>query len=182
MTSFWRHDRPDWTAHAVRWLAMQRVGVGLPLRLLSYAAIWWVITGGDGGWLWGLPAVLIAATFNPFPTTRRWRWRPRGALLFLPVFTWLSLRSAADVAWRALHPSRPVNPALLEFTWRLEGEQGRVFFANLINLMPGTLCVRFTEAGMTVHVLGDPADRMVGLERLEAVVAGLFEPMGAMDD
>ncbi|TVR82617.1 MAG: cation:proton antiporter, partial [Rhodospirillales bacterium] len=78
MTPSWRHHMRDRPPRAVRWLWMKRAGVGLPLRILSYAAIWWIITGGGGGWLWGLPAVLVAALFNPFPTTRCWRWRLRG--------------------------------------------------------------------------------------------------------
>jgi len=182
MTSSWRQKMGDWTAHAMRWLGVRRAGVGLPLRILTYAGIWWIITGGEGGWLWGVPAVLIAALFNPFPTSERWRWRLRGVLVFLPVFMWLSLRSAADVAWRAVHPSRPLNPALVDFIWHLEGGHARVFLANLINLMPGTLCVSITENGMTVHVLGDPVRTMDGLERLETMVGDLFHPRGGKDD
>ncbi len=182
MKASWRQKVQPWTGAAVRWLGMQRTGVGLPLRILGYAGIWWIITGGEGGWLWGLPAVLIAALFNPFPTTERWRWRLRGVLVFVPVFVSLSLRSAADVAWRAVQPSRPLDPAVIDFIWHVEGEQARVFLANLINLMPGTLCVRITDRGMTVHILGDPVRRMAGLERLEAVVGGLFRPVGEKDD
>lgn len=182
MSSSWRQKVRNRTAGVVRWLGMQRTGVGLPLRILGYAGIWWVITGGEGGWLWGLPAVLVAALFNPFPTTERWRWRLRGVLVFVPVFAWLSLRSAVDVAWRAVHPSRPLNPALVDFVWHVEGGHARVFLANLINLMPGTLCVRITDNSMTVHILGDLDRTMVGLERLEAVVGRLFQPLGEKDD
>lgn len=182
MTSFWRQMVRDRGAGAMRWLGMQRAGVGLPLRILAYAGIWWILTAGEGGWLWGLPAVVAAALFNPFPTTERWRWRLRGVLVFVPVFAWLSLRSAADVAARALRPSRPLNPALVDFVWHVEGGHARVFFANLINLMPGTLCVRITDQGMTVHILGDPTRVMAGLARLERVVAALFQPVGDPDD
>jgi len=182
MKTSWRQTVQDRAADALRWIGMQRAGVGLPLRILGYAGIWWIITGGEGGWLWGLPAVLVAALFNPFPTTERWRWRLRGVLAFVPVFAWLSLRSAADVAWRAVHPSRPLNPSLVDFVWHVEGGHARVFLANLINLMPGTLCVRITEHGMTVHILGDPDRTMGGLERLEVVVGRLFQPVGDKND
>ncbi|TVP83940.1 MAG: cation:proton antiporter, partial [Thioalkalivibrio sp.] len=42
MTSSWRQKMRDWTARAMRWLGMQRSGVGLPLRILTYAGIWWI--------------------------------------------------------------------------------------------------------------------------------------------
>jgi multicomponent Na+:H+ antiporter subunit E len=182
MSSSWLQRTRDRTADTLRWLGMRRAGVGLPLRILAYAGIWWIITGGEGGWLWGLPAVLVAALFNPFPRSERWRWRLRGVLVFVPIFAWLSLRSALDVAYRAVHPSRPLNPALIEFIWQVEGGHARVFLANLINLMPGTLCVRITDQGMTVHILGDPTRTKAGLERLEVVVGSLFQPLGEKDD
>lgn len=178
MTLSWRQMVRDRGARAMRWFGMQRAGVGLPLRMLAYAGVWWVLTAGEGGWLWGLPAVVAAALFNPFPTDERWRWRLRGVLVFVPVFAWLSLRSALDVAWRALRPSRPLNPELIEYAWQVEGRHARVFFANLINLMPGTLCVRISEQGMTVHILGDPKRAQAGLLRLERVIGRLFQPMG----
>ncbi len=171
-----------WVRSFDRYGARYGAGVGLPVRLLAYAGIWWIITEGEGGWLWGLPAVLAAAVFNPFATPERWRWRWRGVLVFVPVFLWLSVRSATDVAYRALHPRRPLHPALIEFIWQIEGAHARVFLANLINLMPGTLCVRITGHGMTVHILGNPARTRAGLERLEVVVARLFQPVGEHDD
>ena len=152
--------------------------VGLVLRLAGYAVIWWILTGGEGGWLWGLPAVFAAALFNPFPSPASWHWRLRGVLAFVPVFVWLSLCSAADVAARAVHPRRPLTPVLVVFLWRLPTRRGRVFFANLVNLMPGTLCVGFTRKGMTLHILGEPGLTLARLGRLERVVAKLFVPHG----
>lgn len=157
-----------------RWLRRQHVGIGVLSRFTGYAALWWIISGGDGGWLWGIPAVLIAALFNPFPGSERWHWRLRGLLVFVPVFVWLSLRSAFDVAWRALHPARPLDPALIDVAWSLDSWHARLFFANLINLMPGTLCVRITEQGMTVHCLGRTEQTLAGLQRLETVIGNLF--------
>jgi len=165
-----------------QWLQRQRVGIGVVARFVGYAALWWIISGGEGGWLWGIPAVLIAALFNPFSGSERWRWHLPGLVVFVSVFIWLSLRSGLDVAWRALHPSRPLDPALVDVAWSLDSWHARLFFANLINLMPGTLCVRITEQGMTVHCLGRTERTLAGLQRLEAVIGNLFRPEGTQHE
>ncbi|WP_018953584.1 Na+/H+ antiporter subunit E [Thioalkalivibrio sulfidiphilus] len=149
---------------------------GFIQRLTVYAFLWWVLSGGSAAsWAWGLPAILLAALFNPFPPERGVIWHPTALLAFVPVFVVFSLRGALDVAWRALHPRRPLLPTLVDYPWALlPPGRGRVFLANLINLMPGTLCVRITEHSMTVHVLSHPARTMAALQRLEGVVYRLF--------
>jgi len=156
--------------------------IALALRLVAYGALWWILTGGEGGWLWGLPAVLAAALFNPFPGPDAAGWRLRGLASFAPVFVWLSLRSATGVARRALNPRRPLTPTLIAYPWRLTEARGQVFFANLVNLMPGTLCVGFASQGMTLHILGEPGRTLAALQRLERVVARLFEPQETPHD
>lgn len=148
----------------------------LPGRLLLYAGLWWLITGGDGdAWTWGIAAVAAAAVISPFPSHHPWRISVAGAIAFVPVFALFSLRSALDVARRALHPRRPLTPALLDYPWRLPDNGSRVFLANLINLMPGTLCVRITGQAMTVHTIGDTTRTLAGLERLETLTATLLK-------
>lgn len=152
------------------------------LRLATYAGGWWILSGGDvASWWWGVPAVLAAALFNPFPLGWTGGWRLSGLLAFLPVFLWFSLRSALDVAWRAVHPRRPLEPALVDYPWALPPGTPRQLFANLVNLMPGTLCVRISDQAITLHILGHPRRTQAGLQRLEAHVARMFKP-GKADD
>lgn len=144
------------------------------VRLLIYAGLWWVLTEGDiVAWFWGVPAILAAALLNPFPTPL-WRLNPFGVMRFVPIFIGYSLRSAVDVGGRAIHPGRPLRPALIDYPWRLPSVSSRVFFANLINLMPGTLCVREAERAVTVHILGGTTGTHTRLARLEYHVATLF--------
>lgn len=148
---------------------------GYVQRLTLYAVIWWILTGGAAeSWVWGLAAILFAALFNPWARTTALAWHPQGVLAFVPVFVALSLRGALDVAWRALHPRRALAPTLIDYPWTLPPGRGRVFLANLINLMPGTLCVKITEQCMTVHILSRPARILSDLQRLERVVARMF--------
>ncbi len=162
-----------WFESGRRLLDAQHAGLGLPLRLVAYCALWWILSGGEGGWLWGLPAVAAAALFNPFPPGARWRLRWSELLLFIPVFCGLSMRSALDVAARAVHPRCPLDPALVDYPWQLPDDGGRVFLANLLNLMPGTLCVRIGARSMTVHIIGDTADRLESIARLESRIGRL---------
>lgn len=155
---------------------------GFVQRVVAYAGGWWVLSGGDpASWWWGAPAVMAAALFNPFPLGWTGGWRLPGVIAFVPVFLWFSLRSALDVAWRAMHPRRPLEPALVDYPWALPPGTPRLMFANLVNLMPGTLCVRISEQAITLHILGRPGRTQATLQRLERHVARMFK-MEKRDD
>lgn len=149
---------------------------GLLIRMAGYALVWWVLTGGEAGsWVWGVPAVLAAALLNPFPAKGRLRLRPVVLFRFCCVFIAWSVRGALDVGGRVLRPERLLTTTLVDHPWTLRARSARIFFANLINLMPGTLCIRITDSTMTVHVIGDPERALTALTRLEAIVMQLVE-------
>ncbi len=157
-----------------RWLQNAGHDRGLPLRLLILTLLWWLLSSGEGGWFWGLPAVVAAALFNPFPVREHWRLRLSQTLPFVPLFIWLSLRSAIEIGARALHPRRPLTPSVFDFIWELPTDSARLFLANLINLMPGTLCLGVGPRAMTVHVLGDASAALRTLVHLEQRVGKMF--------
>jgi multicomponent Na+:H+ antiporter subunit E len=168
------HDPRDLT-HSRMLSSGQRHGIGLAARLVAYAAIWSILTAGNlTSWLWGAPAIIAAAAFNPFRGDASWTWHPSRLPRFVPVFIWFSLRSAVDVAWRALQPRRPLQPTLVDYFWRLPPGRSRIFLANLINLMPGTLCVHIADRALTVHLLDSSSGALAGLRHLEGHVARLF--------
>ena len=148
----------------------------LSMRVAILAAIWWVLTGGSGNaWFWGAPAVLIAAWLRPgLGSGGAWRWSLMGLLRFLPVFAWYNMRGALEVAILALDPRRRPDPVLLSFPLRLPPGPARVFMANLINLVPGTLSTRLTADGIEIHVLSASASVIRTLTILERRVAHLF--------
>ncbi|SEO46802.1 Na+/H+ antiporter subunit E [Aquisalimonas asiatica] len=146
------------------------------MRLATYALIWLLLTGGDtGSWLWGLPAIAVAALFNPFEPNQRWRLDPASLLRFVGLFLQLSLQGAVDTAWRTLNPRRRLTPALVDYVWRLPPNGSRIFLANIINLMPGTLCVRITDDAMTMHTIGDSQAAVDHVSQLEAAIAGMLQ-------
>lgn len=151
----------------------------LPLRLLViraalFALLWWLLTEGQtDSWFFGIPVVILATVFStvlapPIPRSII------GLLQFVPFFLSQSLRGGVDVAWRALHPSLPIAPILVDYPLRLPDEQARVFLANTVSLLPGTLSVRLESNNLQLHVLDGNSDYRTELETLERLVAALF--------
>ena len=148
------------------------------LRAALFAFLWWVLTEGDSrSWLIGVPVVLAAAAatvaLNP---SSRWRLSLAGLAGFVPHFLWRSIVGSVDVAWRAFHPSLPISPALIRYPLGLPADgPARVFFAGVVNLLPGTLSAELHDDSMTIHLLnGESPSAPADLRRLEQKVGALF--------
>lgn len=145
-------------------------------RLLFFAFLWFVLTEGESGsWIVGGPTVLLAALASlALPSPASWRWRPAGAARFVPYFLRQSLRGGFDVSRRALDPRLPLQPALVRHPLRLPPGPWRIFFANTVNLLPGTLSAELEEDRIIVHVLDAGPDSLRELGEVEEKVADLF--------
>lgn len=103
------------------------------------------------------------------------RFRLTAFLRFLPYFLSISLRGGVDVARRAFSPSMPLAPEFLDYRLRVEpGGSAAVFFASVISLVPGTLCVSIEGELVGVHVLDRRTKVFDELARLERRVAPIF--------
>jgi multisubunit Na+/H+ antiporter MnhE subunit len=91
-----------------------------------------------------------------------------------PFFLWRSLYGGVDVARRALHPKLPISPGLFDYRWRLPPGLPRVFMANTVSLLPGTLSAELGEEYLHVHVLDRSGDFIPELSIVEEHVARLF--------
>ncbi|MCK5148413.1 Na+/H+ antiporter subunit E [bacterium] len=80
---------------------------------------------------------------------RRWFW----ALIFLFIFIWEIIKANFDVAYRVLHPKRPLSPGILYVKSQLKSTWGRVFLANAITLTPGTLTIDIQEDLLYIHCI-----------------------------
>jgi multicomponent Na+:H+ antiporter subunit E len=78
------------------------------------------------------------------------------------------------VALRTLGPRLRVNPGFLRYQTLLRDPAARVFLANCVNLLPGTLAAELEADWLVVHVLSAEADNEPELRRLERAVARLF--------
>ena len=150
------------------------IGSTLVSRGILFSLIWWVLAGGAAASWWiGVPAVLAAlfasAVLLP-PAPFAWFQ----VLKFIPFFILRSLLGGADVAWRALHPGMPIAPGLITYPLRLPPGLPRVFLANTISLLPGTLSAELGANYLQVHVLDVRQDFLSEIETVEKSVAAIF--------
>ena len=144
------------------------------LRAVLLALLWWILTDGAlDSWLVGAPVVLLAtwvsvALLPPSPCSLS------GVVRFIPFFLWCSLCGGVDVARRALHPQLPISPGSFDLQWRLPPGLPRLFMANTISLLPGTLSAEFGVDCLQVHLLDERKDFLPELERVEQRVAAIF--------
>jgi multicomponent Na+:H+ antiporter subunit E len=144
------------------------------LALLAF--IWWLLAGDDPkSWWVGVPAVLAGFFVRRLlPSAAQEGWRPIQLPVFAVYFLQQSLLSGWDVIRRTFDPRLPLAPRLLSYTPRLRGHFARVFFANAISLLPGTLSTDFDGPDLIVHVLDERARNTDSMRRLEDRIARLF--------
>ncbi len=151
---------------------------GFLLRLLLFALLWWILTQGEpASWWWGLPVVFWVAWMPPIYASPPWRWHLLPAMRLLPRFLLLSARGGWEVALLAAKPHSVLNTRLVDYTWCcLPAGPARVFMASLINLIPGTLTLRFLpdQDCLHVHILNYRPATLTSLQRLEVAIADLY--------
>lgn len=146
------------------------------VHFLLLGLLWWVLAQGDAdSWVIGLPTVLFATFVSlRFSAASAWSWRWYGSLRFLPLFSYSSLKGGVDVASRAFRPTLPLAPELMDYSLRLREGTPRVFFANVVSLLPGTLSADIRGDTLVVHVLDRNLPMLEQLRGIEVAVARLF--------
>lgn len=146
-------------------------------RILLFALLWWILTGGNpASWGVGIPAVL-ATTYISLRLSRKifFSLDYFSLLRFIPVFLWQSLRAGIDVARRVFQPQLPISPGLVEIPTRLLPESpAHTLLVKVINLLPGTLVVRIHYHRLTLHLLDIRTPILAEIQVLESRIAALF--------
>jgi multicomponent Na+:H+ antiporter subunit E len=142
-------------------------------RALVLAVLWWAIAG-EPAWTFGVPAVALAAGASLWLVPQRTPFRVLPALRFVAFFLWHSLRAGFDVARRALTPSLPLAPGIVEHRMRLPAGLARVIFVNTVSLLPGTLSVEVAGERLRVHALDARLPVEAQLRNVEARIAAIF--------
>ena len=76
------------------------------------------------------------------------------AVLFAAVFLKDLATANADVAYRVLAPSRPIEPDVVVFPLRVRSDAAITTIANAITLTPGTLTMDYDEETNSLYVHG----------------------------
>ncbi len=145
-------------------------------NLVAFACLWMLLTEASiDSWIVGGPVVMAAVVVAMLLAPRcGWRWSVMGAFRFAPQFVRWSFLGGLDVACRSLHLRLPIDPRLIEYDLRLPEGAARVFFMNVINLLPGTVSADVRDDVLLVHVIDGSQPMLQRLAKLEQVVAGLF--------
>lgn len=148
----------------------------LLLRTLLYSGLWWVLTEGKGSLWIGVFLALGIAFCAPlsvatWPRQLRW-WKLPAFILFMLK---LSLRGALEVATLAISPRGDANTLTYSYRFRfLRQPYQQLLMANLVNLTPGTLTLRFSDGALYIHILHHHPNVEAQLKLLESRIAGLY--------
>ena len=149
-----------------------------------FAALWWVLTAGEGGsWIIGVPVVLMAAWLSiSLAGTAAFRFSFAGLARYLVFFVIESVRGGVDVARRVLLPGGQVEPHLLQYRTGLAQGLPRDMLVYTVSLLPGTLAVDIEGDRLTLHALSRDMQPLASVETCERHVAAVFDesvPMAA---
>ncbi|MGQ9534417.1 MAG: Na+/H+ antiporter subunit E [bacterium] len=72
-------------------------------------------------------------------------------IVYIPVFIWYMIKANLDVAYRTLHPERPLKPGIVKVKTILQSDTAKVFLANSITLTPGTMTVDIDGEYLYIH-------------------------------
>jgi multicomponent Na+:H+ antiporter subunit E len=144
-------------------------------RLVTFAFLWWVLTGGSiENWPLAILIIVTSAAISAALAPAA-SWSIRGLAAFLPFFLWYSVKGGIDVALRTFRRTLPINPEMVSYPLRLRREPACLFFANTINLLPGTLCAEIQGDELIVHLLDNGGGFERELKALEHKVARLYK-------
>jgi multicomponent Na+:H+ antiporter subunit E len=148
----------------------------LAANFIVCGTCWVILTGGDPESLViGIPVTLVAGILMTALAEKGTRGLSLLAgIAFAGYFVRASVTAGFDVARRVCVPRIKVSPAFIAFESQLHSQQARVFFANAVSLIPGTLSAGYEGSTLRVHVLDDGQDNVSDLRSLESHVARIF--------
>ncbi|EEB74529.1 Na+/H+ antiporter subunit E [Thermococcus sp. AM4] len=105
-------------------------------------------------------SLLIGAFTYPIFTTRGLaNLHPRRvayAIAYVPYFLWAMIMANLDVAYRVLHPARPIRPGIVHCKTVLKTNPGKLALANSITLTPGTITLDVDGENYFIHWIWVP--------------------------
>jgi len=93
-------------------------------------------------------------------------------IIYIPMFLWYMVKANVDVAYRALHPERPIKPGIVKIKTVLKTDIAKVFLANSITLTPGTMTCDIDGDYLYIHWIWIQSPE---LEQASKLIASRFE-------
>jgi multicomponent Na+:H+ antiporter subunit E len=152
------------------------LGKGEIFSAFVLATVWFLLTRGSFlSWSVGIPAIILSLSVKRLLVRQSsFALTPLAFFPFLIFFVQQSLLGGIDVAWRSICPSCRLSPCLITYRFEMSNEIARVFFTNVVSLLPGTLSVDMFSDGVQIHMLDETLSNEANLKRLESKVAALF--------
>ena len=116
--------------------------------------------------------MLFSAKNDPKRLPKQWL----RFIIYVPWLLYQIFRANIHVMRLVFHPRMMdlINPQMVEFNSRLDGEMARFIYANSITLTPGTITVYVSLYGaFTVHAIDDASAQGLPGE-METMVAKIF--------
>jgi len=157
-----------------------RQPLSIPRLLISgfvFTALWVTLAGYDdpAAWIIGVPAIVAAAWSHArLSAGGKSRLSIVGGIRLIPFFLRESFTGGIDVARRVVGPRIDVNPGFFDYRLGLPSTPARVFFVDLVSLLPGTLSADVRGDTVRIHALDRGVDPFPELARLEERVAALY--------
>lgn len=96
-------------------------------------------------------AVVFGGYFSYHPVKLLQPHRLLWLVLYIPVFAWACLKANLDVAYRVIHPEKPLKPGIIKVKTILKSDLAKTFLANSITMTPGTMSVDIIDDTLYIH-------------------------------
>ncbi len=110
-----------------------------------------------------LSLIVAALTYEIFTTGGLSNLHPRKvayAIAYIPYFLWAMIMANLDVAYRVLHPKRPIRPGVVKCKTVLKTDAGKLALANSITLTPGTITLDVDGENYFIHWIWVPEEAL----------------------
>ncbi|AFL94402.1 putative monovalent cation/H+ antiporter 1 subunit E [Thermococcus cleftensis] len=121
-----------------------------------------------------LSLIVAAFTYEIFTTSGLANLHPKRIaymLAYIPYFLWAMIKANLDVAYRVLHPKRPIRPGIVKCRTVLNSDVGKLSLANSITLTPGTITLDVDGDEYFIHWIWVPEEAMTENEEEHVKVA-----------
>ncbi len=95
-----------------------------------------------------------------------------GIIYFFPYLIWQMIKANLDVAYRVIHPKRPINPGIVKVKTKMHSDLAKTIVANSITLTPGTFTLDVRGDEMYIHWIDVKTQ---DVEEASEMIPGVFE-------